>query len=96
MFGGLTRIMDRYNREVDMIRWARDAAKTAGHELENPRLREIREMQAKAADRTQPKPNERIGEILAAINADTPRRLPSRSTRRDRFDGVTIDITPNP
>jgi hypothetical protein len=96
MLGGLKRIMARHSQEIEMIRWARDAAKTPGHELENPGLREIRAMQAKAADRTQPKTSKRMGEIVAAINADPPRRLPSRSTRLDRFDGETIDITPNP
>jgi hypothetical protein len=86
MFGGLGRL----SRRIDKIQWAAQAVKTPGHDQEHPGLRELRAMPRRR--------KEQDDREMAAIidHLHQPRSLPSRSTRRDRFDGVTIDITPNP
>lgn len=87
MFGGLRRQAER----IAKIRWAAQVVKTPGHVLEDSTLKGLRAMPR----RTNPQDDQEMAAIVSHLQAKRLQPQP-QSTRRDRFDGVTIDITPNP
>lgn len=91
MFGRLKRQADQYAERIAKIQWAAKAVTTPGSELEHPDLRTLREMprRIKAGD------DREMAAIVSHLH-QSRKRQPPQPTRRDRFDGVTIDITPNP